>query len=124
MTEAILVAGLVAALREGLPGSVVFKHADRTTAGIPDISVTWRYTTVWLEVKLVAPDLYNRELQDLMMQRLARTSHAYYVVYQDNPHSTKLLVPGPGYETPEVFWAGWSHDSVVQYLRERWLIST
>lgn len=51
MNEAQVVRRLVAALKVRLPGAVIFKHADMVTAGIPDISVTWRGKVDWLEVK-------------------------------------------------------------------------
>jgi hypothetical protein len=51
VTEASLKRGLVAAIKDAMPGAVVFRHEDKFTGGIPDLSVTWNGRTVWIEVK-------------------------------------------------------------------------
>lgn len=51
MDEAYLKRKLVEAIRKEMPGAVVYRHEDTFTAGIPDISVTWRGSTSWIEVK-------------------------------------------------------------------------
>ncbi len=53
VTEATVVRDIVKGLRSRLPGAVVFKHADISTAGIPDISISYRNHTTWVEVKLL-----------------------------------------------------------------------
>lgn len=62
-----------------MPGGVAFKHFDFTTAGIPDVSWTWRSRTVWLEIK--APGGVVRAAQDVVMKRLASNGLSYYVLY-------------------------------------------
>jgi len=42
---------LVRLLREALPRGVTYKHNDMSTKGIPDISVTYRARTIWIEGK-------------------------------------------------------------------------
>lgn len=51
MNEAGLKAGLVSEWRKRRGKYVVIRHEDRTTAGIPDISVTRKKTVAWIEVK-------------------------------------------------------------------------
>ena len=70
MTEANLSKNLVLALKKRMPGSVVFKHNDRITAGIPDISVTWRGRTVWIEVKAGRYPLSG--IQNYVFQRMGQ----------------------------------------------------
>lgn len=51
MTEAQFTRALVHDLRQVLDRTVIFKHNDRLTAGVPDLSVTYHGRTTWLEVK-------------------------------------------------------------------------
>jgi hypothetical protein len=80
-TEAQLTAALVRTFREHLPRAVVFKHCDRMTAGIPDVSVTYGGLTVWLEVKLAAPAARSRDQQVRTCANLDRQGACYFVVY-------------------------------------------
>ncbi len=86
---------LVKALRKELPGAVVFKHADQITAGVPDISVTWRRRTAWVEVKVIrqGKTFQSRGLQDMMMHRLSLAGHAFYVVYYEKTNVTCFEAP-------------------------------
>jgi hypothetical protein len=95
MTEKSLCAGLVKALRLGLVGSVVFKHADRVTAGIPDVSVTWGGRTTWLEVKFVRAGqrLFDRGVQRQTIARLGRAGSCLYVIYDKRTDETVVLQP-------------------------------
>lgn len=52
MTEATITGKLVRELRR-IKGSVVVKHNDYTTAGIPDLSLIAHGHTLWIEVKYV-----------------------------------------------------------------------
>lgn len=52
MTEATITAELMNFMKNQERG-VVIKHADKSTIGIPDISITGGGQTIWLEVKLV-----------------------------------------------------------------------
>jgi hypothetical protein len=80
MKESTLVTQLKKALMTGLPGAVVFKHHDAITAGIPDLSVTWRGSTTWLEVKYNTTRI--RPLQHNTLLRLERQGRAFYVIYR------------------------------------------
>lgn len=82
MNEASLVRNLVATLRVSFPGSIVFKHADRVTAGIPDISVTWKAKTVWLEVKYANPRIHSRGIQSVIINRMSGVGqNVWYVIF-------------------------------------------
>lgn len=54
MTESAFTRKLLRALRSHtvLKDAVIFKHADRFSAGIPDFSVTVNGRTTWWEVKV------------------------------------------------------------------------
>lgn len=78
MNEASLSRTLCQRLRRELPGAVVFKHNDLSTAGVPDISVTWGGITVWLEVKR-GERITGRGVQRETMRRLMQVGRAYYV---------------------------------------------
>ena len=106
--EGELTQRLVKAIRKGLPNSVVFKHSDRVTYGIPDVSVTWLGSTTWLEMKRIA--VSGAAIQHARMCQLATQGRAFYVVFQE---------VGSEVRTPEgkaVFRAA-TDDDVVRFLR-------
>ena len=89
MKEADVCAALTKALRAALPGSDVWKVHDVSTKGRPDIVVTWRGFTTWLEVKLLRKGdsvegcakespLQHRTMIQLQKQTYGR---AWYVIY-------------------------------------------
>jgi hypothetical protein len=51
MNEAQLTQKFVRELRQDHPSWVIWKHNDRLSSGIPDLSITRNGRTVWLEVK-------------------------------------------------------------------------
>ncbi len=79
--EAQLTRELILTIEKTLPGSVVFKHSDRITFGVPDVSVTWMGTTTWIEIK--RGHLSGRKIQQRTLQRLSKQTSAFYVVYYD-----------------------------------------
>lgn len=91
MTEASVARSLIKALKVEMPGSVVIKHADQFTSGIPDLSVTWSGRTVWLELK-VTP-VKSKGIQHLTACRLAAAGLCRYVVYDERKHKTFLVEP-------------------------------
>jgi len=91
MNELKLEKELTKQLGERLRGSVVLRHKDYLTVGIPDMSVTWRSKTTWLEIKYAKPMIEGREIQNLTARRLARAGCCYYVIYVD--HKGVTLVP-------------------------------
>lgn len=89
MNEATLTRGLVKHLRASLPNSVIFKHADAVTAGIPDISVSWFGSVSWLEIKYVHPQLLDRGIQALTLKALARANGSTWYVLFVERHGVK-----------------------------------
>ena len=83
LDEASLKDDLVAVLRDALPGArrTILRHEDKNTAGIPDISVTWRRRTSWWEVKYANPSVESRGVQDFTLQALAANGFARHIVY-------------------------------------------
>lgn len=59
-------------LKGTIPGAIVIRHEDKTTAGIPDVSVSRERRTIWIEVKHSKPgQTYSpTERQKLMLRRL------------------------------------------------------
>lgn len=78
MIETQFTSKLVKALREGLgPDAIIFKHADGFTAGIPDITVTYRGYTMWIEAKLAN----NPKIFEPLQLALLRKLDGYYVIW-------------------------------------------
>lgn len=85
------------------PGAVVYKHADRWTAGIPDRSVTWRGYDSWLEFKLwdarttfhdefaTTEGRPNTQLLELM--KLERQTGRSWVIAYREANVKKLIKP-------------------------------
>lgn len=121
MTEAPLKAALVRELRKTLPrAAVVFRHEDRITAGIPDISVTWNGRTTWLEIKYANPGLKSRGIQDLTLLRLAAAGVARYVVYREQKGEKRTGVIHPneyGRDLDGAWTDGFHHGFVVEVLK-------
>lgn len=74
MREAEFTRKLLRALRsrDTLKDAVIFKHADRFSAGIPDFSVTLNERTTWWEVK-VKPNTMTK-LQSWFLAKLGATA--------------------------------------------------
>lgn len=101
---------LVRRLRIALPNAVVFKHNDASTAGIPDISVTYKRRTLWLEVKR-GHHFNDRTSQHVTMLRLGAVGMAYYVLYGN---STVIVRPdgSPVVASPQPL----DHDFVISFV--------
>jgi hypothetical protein len=74
MDESYLKSAVCKKLKATLPGAVVFRHEDKFTGGIPDISVTWNDHTCWVEVKYDRPKSRAKVTgqQKLTLGRLSR----------------------------------------------------
>lgn len=98
MTESQICTKLVLQIKRSMNGAVPFKHADRSTVGLPDISCTWLQRTSWIEVKYLRPHqtkLYPDRVnlaavctpggesaaQLETMRRLSKQSQAFYLMY-------------------------------------------
>lgn len=66
------------AMRRELTGPLkIYKHNDRGTKGMPDMTVTWSFCTSWLEFKMLHGDenIHN-ELDALQLVELVRLERA------------------------------------------------
>lgn len=63
VSEATLKAALMRLVRERMPDSVSFRHEDKLTSGVPDISIVRIGHTLWLEAKFLNPDLDANGIQ-------------------------------------------------------------
>lgn len=111
MTEAQLVARVVKYLRTRFREAVVFKHNDRITAGVPDISITRRPRVTWLEAKMFrtahpAESEIKKHFTPLQFERMKQLNnlrHGYYVVgYHDAEQRPRFTVTNP--EFAREFW--------------------
>lgn len=82
-----------------LRGSVVFKHAETLTSGIPDISITALGHICWIEVKYLRK---NKRLKDIVGQLQVVTcfqlaqhcgGRAWIVVYEERPKQLTIWTP-------------------------------
>lgn len=128
MTEAKLTRNLLLIVGHELGGSVIFKHADRFTSGIPDSSIIWNSKTIWLEIKHANPKIKDTGIQEHTMLRLnlASPGLAWYVVYfQDGKQNEQktFLLPPEVIHNREMWssypWCnGFSHTFVANKLME------
>lgn len=93
MSEKSLVESLVRIARRELKGFVVFKHADRFTHGVPDISSTGSGKTTWWEVKHADPTFDSPGIQELTMKRLDAAGYARYIIFRQQPKMTFIVRP-------------------------------
>jgi hypothetical protein len=118
MKEGEVTRDLVKHLRKSMPGSVIFKHADMITAGIPDISVTGYGRTIWLEIKISKNGKFkSTNLQDESMRKLAMAGRAFYVLYDSATGTTTFgtqsdLITGSVQRVSEV-----NHDFVKRCVQ-------
>lgn len=67
MTEAKFTKRLITEIKKEMPGAVVFKHADKFTVGVPDMSVSWGGVTTWWEIK-VFKNAGDKTIEQLMVK--------------------------------------------------------
>ena len=122
MTEATLKGALVKAIRERMPGIVVFRHEDHFTSGIPDLSITWRGKTSWWEVKFANPRFASKGIQELTMLRLSNVGIANYLIYRLlNEHKTVHIVSPQNLRVWEALGPstmGFDHQWVIDRIKE------
>lgn len=124
MIEGDLKGELTKKLRTELPiGFRVYRHEDRRTSGVPDISITGCKRTTWLEVKFINPRLEDFELQHIEMQRLAIAGQAWYVIYELRRDVERTLIVEPKHlenwqSQYVVFHTGFKHRLIVDFIRK------
>jgi hypothetical protein len=119
MTEAKLKGKLMEKIHAKHPEWVAFRHEDKSLSGVPDLSITARWKTVWIEVKAANPDFETSGVQDLTMLRLAGQGvPAYYLIYDVAADQTRLVHP-----KDYAKWAqsglveeGIDHDWVIEHI--------
>lgn len=118
MDEAYLKRRLVETIRKEMPGAVVYRHEDTFTAGIPDISVTWRGSTTWIEVKFQRrgrkADL--TALQSQAIDRFRAAGAAAWVVRYIETKDGKQTEVRRGAD-PTALIPGFDHLQVTCWLR-------
>lgn len=124
MNEAELKSRLMEYLRRSFPGYVIFRHEDKITSGIPDISVTGSELTTWMEVKYANPKFASKGIQELTMLRLSLASSAFYVVYYEKNKERRTYIVEPQDIGRSIdLWTnsteGFDHSWVVAFIKER-----
>ena len=93
MNEAHLKKRLCDETRKLIPGVVIFRHEDKFTAGVPDISFTALGRTVWVEVK------YRRKgnqgmltmQQRITLTKLVKHGRALVVTYNERTDGSLII---------------------------------
>lgn len=98
MTERTLTTKLMATLKRGLRGTLILKHSDRWTNGIPDLSVSYLGSTFWFEIKFLRRGRKLTEIidgtQTLVCHQLENTTgRCWFVVYEEHPKRTSIWQP-------------------------------
>jgi hypothetical protein len=96
MAEADVTQTVMTELKKRLPSLTFIKHCDRFTTGIPDLSISWARTTVWIEVKVIRyggasiwdPKYWMDSVPQLVMVRRLR---GFYYVYHPTTGMTLFL---------------------------------
>jgi hypothetical protein len=114
---------LTGQLRAAIHGAVVIRHEDSATAGIPDLSCTYRRRTTWWEIKLAKPEFPSNGIQELTMLRLDSAGYARYIIFEDNDGEKRSYIVRPknikNWKTDvEESWSGWDFESLVEFIRK------
>jgi len=122
MNEAFVKANLTTYLRANLLRAVILRHEDRSTYGIPDLSVTMCGSTSWWEVKFANPDCRSRGAQDLTMRRLGNVGKAYYLIFEiDKTKEKRMHIVTPNdyvkWEQSGDMMIGFDHAWVTDFIK-------
>lgn len=103
MTEAVVVRKILNILKKQMPKARIFKHNDLSTAGIPDISITWgQKLTTWVEVKLLDDNetyyTFRKKIDSLQLAQailLQREGRCLYLIayFRDKKLEALLIEP-------------------------------
>lgn len=127
MTEASVTQSLLTSLKRRFPAADVWKISDRATIGRPDVCLTRRGRSYWLEIKLLKKGdslaKCSDELQRLTMRRLHRESkgRAWYVIYDARAKGklTAIFDPELDVHAPLLLTSGFDHEQVAEFLEDR-----
>jgi len=111
-------------LKKVLEGSVVLRHEDIFTAGIPDFSITWNGKVCWIEAKHANPSLKGKKIQLVTMMRLRnQTEYCRYLIFHErkNIKETRIVEPVHVYRKEWMMSGesveGFDYDFVADYFR-------
>jgi hypothetical protein len=125
LNESKLRSALTKILTHELPLAKILRHEDKYTAGIPDLSVTWRGYTIWLEVKYANPVLRRgKEIQQYTTNWLMQQGLCWYVIYYETIMGRQVMLLDPKY-IKEKDWvvqgegvvSGFDHRAVANFIR-------
>lgn len=124
MREEELSRKLKSSMETAVIESVVVKHCDTYTRGLPDISWTFYGGTTWVEVKKI--DKGKKEFaetgqQRIMTTRMARFGSCVYVVYHLGVRRVTIHVPtlAPYQGWPSLAeFDGHDHKAVALFIRD------
>lgn len=122
MKETDLTTKLAERFRKTIRNSIVFKHADSYTHGIPDISVTAHGHTSWWEIKYANPKFASTGIQELNCLKLARVSICYYVIFDNAYNMTRIVHPFQFKDWDRdmvAFTSGFNYDFVSEWAEKR-----
>ncbi len=87
------------ATEDNLRGAVLLKHADRSTIGIPDFSVSWMGATFWVEMKYLRKrdtlKKINKTEQLVQCHQLSVVTggKCWVLVYEEEPRQVTVWTP-------------------------------
>ena len=129
-SESALTGPLIRALDAAMSGAEIFKHSERYTFGIPDISVNW-INTAWLEIKATETERLEHhkywEKQLITCRRLERaTQRCWFVVYREmcGVRSTMIITPHEVFDDRHLGLPAWDsvgfdHKGVAEFVKEQ-----
>lgn len=99
LSETDITGKLMAQCRQDLHGSLVLKHADRSTSGIPDFTVSWAGPTFWVENKYIRKGKRLKDVVDteqlILCHEIARSTagRCWVTVYEQVPCRLTIWQP-------------------------------
>lgn len=128
MNERDITTALTKSLKSELKGAKIIKHSDRATSSIPDMTVSWRGNTYWLEIKFRRPGKAYKDVigidQLITCGELSTTTNnKCWVVCYELDKTKRLTIWQPRRLAAEVF-PRMSHDERMglEYIDTRpWL---
>lgn len=104
MNESNVSSKIIKDLKRSLPGAIIWKLNDLSTAGIPDIAINYRLKTTYVEVKYIrAEESRSKFLKHFDKQQLAsnvllsRHASVFYLVAYEMDFGTRAFLFDPGY---------------------------
>jgi len=98
----------------------VFRHEDKLTSGIPDISTTYNQRTCWWEVKHGDPDVKLHGLQDFTLTQLGTASFARYILFLEEADGSNKHIDfvDPVTHIVVASFPGYDYTAAAQYMMD------